>query len=243
MINMKRTVGVFCYGSSCRTIYHNGFLNALKDNEIVVDQLIGVSGGFFSIFLHIAGVDNKSFLKYDKNSPLYKGFFKKNFYSKILDYYVPIVLNRSELSEKEIIEQMNLKCSAIASLFPNIIKNKIIKEFKTIEDIKDALKATAAIPWFTESPYKLKDEKCVDGAIFLGKKRNYLNTDIKIILLGLPEERDRILLDEMTFTFNNNYGNKLKTLFWGNPNDYVELWEHGYNTGLEFIKIYKNLII
>lgn len=241
---MKKTVGVFCSGGAWRGAYHNGFLNALKDNNVFIDEMVGVSAGFFAIFSHVAGVDSEDFWS-KIDSPMYNNFHKKDVFSEFLDFYVPIVVKETKLSEDEIVKQMNGRCSAITKSFPNVFNYKRIKEFKSFEDIKNVTKATGSIPWFLSSfPHKFNDIKHVDGGFLLKNESQYLNSDIKIILNATTFKKDdEILYDKLMFTFNNKYPKIFKTLLWGNPNDYVKIWNYGYNDGLEFVKIYNKLMI
>lgn len=246
-MNSTKTIGVFSLGGGLRGCFCQGFLKGLRDFGIVVDQYVGASAGFFASFTDIAEINSREHIEKLDGNPAY---FKNKLYlvEKFLDTFVPSVIENSKYTEQQLLEKANskLSCVALENLTGEPI-HKIFNNFSSIEDIKRAQRITSSLPGIIKNfPAQNENTRYYDGILRLKYPERFLNTDIKIIVNPTPlfQISEAVTNPEKNlYIFKNYYGDflkRLKTIFWGNPIEYLKMWDCGYGFGLECANILKN---
>ena len=233
----RKTLGIFCHGGAFRAAYVNGFLKCVEENNIKIDSLIGVSAGFYAVFSHLAGVNDREIWTRDLDSPMYNSLTKFNVFREFVDFHTSKILERSPYTEAQILSRME-KCSAIATRFWGW-KHDVLGNFKSIDEIKDASLATGSIPWFLLTfPHKFREHRYIDGGFRLKNLFDYLSTDIKVAIIPASSAKDLSdpgYMGEGLFGYINDYPDKLRTFLSGEPEDYLLLWDKGYEDAKKFV--------
>lgn len=234
----RKTIGIFCHGGAFRASYISGFLKCVEDKGIEVDRYVGVSAGFYAVFSHLAGVNDRELWTRNLDSPMYTSWSKLNLFREFVDFHTPKILEKSPYTEEEILIRMK-KCMMIATRFWGW-RHDMLGNFESIEDIKEATLATGSIPWFLLSfPHKFRDSRYIDGGFRLNGLFSYLATDIRVCIVPSSSAEDLTdpgYMGAGRFGYINDYPDKFRTFVSGEPEDYRLLWDKGYEDAEKFVK-------
>ncbi len=235
---MKKTLGIFCHGGGFRASYISGFLKCVEDNGIEIDSLVGVSAGFYTIFSHLAGVNDREQWTRNLDSPMYTSWSKFNLFREFVEFHTPKIVKKSPFTKEEILDRMK-KCTAITTRFWGW-DHDVLGDFQSIEEIKEVTLATGSIPWFLRSfPHKFRGQRYIDGGFRIKNVFDYLETDIRVVIV--PTSIDGDLSDpgytgSGRFMYVNDYPDRLRTFVSGEPEDYMLLWDKGYKDAIKFVE-------
>lgn len=237
-MSKKLTLGVFCEAGAFRGMYHCGFLQALKENGIPTHQLVGASSGFYAILSHVAGYQSSDFWAKDPESPVFTHpWHKYRLFDNFCKHVTDKMFAESPYSEEEIINRLNEKCGALVTRI-HLLSDDVITKFRNKDHVVEVVKATGSMPYFlSDFPRKLDGKKYIDGGVSFRDSFRYLNTDIKVKLSTLSDKsHKKYVVGENKYEFKLNYPNPIKNAVWGEPEDYVKMWNQGFSDGYMFVE-------
>lgn len=234
----KLSLGIFCGPGAFRGMYHNGFLQAMKENGIQIDKLLGSSAGFCAITAHVCDIEDTREFWLGPDAPIHKAkWHRYHFFDTFIDHYIDKMFNESPHTEQDIIKVLNKKCGAVCTKL-NIFQQDIITNFRDVKDVKDVQRATASMPFFLSSfPNKVRKTRYIDGGFTNKNPFDYLDTDIKVVLQTLSNDSNpKFLIKKNMFNFKLNFPGNIKNAAWGNFSDYRKMFNLGMSDGFRFVE-------
>ncbi len=164
--------------------YYDGFINELKNNGIVFNSYLGLSGGAISSVTSCLDIDSKKIwndiecdLWQDQKPGFVSRFFKREFKTRIV----------GNTAEQEILDKINGKVVIVAAKVPSFDLT-YFTHFETVDDLRRKMMASSTLPYLMYPfPAKIKDDYYVDGWFGLFNRLNFhINSEKAIILRASP---------------------------------------------------------
>lgn len=159
MTNQKPKIGISFSGGGARASAHVGVIQALKENGIKADRVMGTSGGAIVGALYAAEISVEemlnfaaagSFLKLFKAKLPIRGLTSLAYLGKLLEQYIG----------EDSFEHLKIPLTVVAS---NLVTGK--KEYFSSGKLYQAVMASCAIPMIFK-PISIDGQLYVDGGVF-----------------------------------------------------------------------------
>ena len=223
--------GIALDGGAMRTAFFAGFLCKIQETGHEVDQLVGVSGGALVAMGYVLGIDMRKSWEIQAEW-IIENKYEINFYRKYLDAF-------DHMIDRQSLEKLNKKLTVVASHVSwRGIVSESFNEFKDLEDLKQKLIASGAIPVLSAFPAQVADKYYIDGYFTCQNPASYLSTRNKLTVIAIPElAQVRKARDLGDVVIMDSYvGHNLLNTFVAKKESLQDWFDFGYRKAHEYLE-------